>query len=183
MIFILGFLFLALSYLFYIKNINASRDVLLSKLEKKGRKELQIEDSAQSIKLAKKTIKCSLPDHPANAKEFELCILYLGREYLTIYSKCPQSNIYKIHKKRDAGSIKQKAIEACAESQEYYYSYIQSAEYKKDIVLTLNSGQKVVIHSAKKAAKATVLKIRKHLRKTEQNWVDHSRGSHYAIQS
>ncbi|HIP59363.1 MAG TPA: hypothetical protein EYH01_02925 [Campylobacterales bacterium] len=177
-IFFLGFLYLALSYFFYVKNINASRDVLLKKLEKKGRKELQIEDSAESIKLSKKTIPCSLPPHPANAKEFELSILYLGHEHLTIYSKCPPSNIYTIHKKKAAGDFKKKPVEACAENREYYYSYIQSVHFKKDIILILNSGEEIEIAAGKGPAKKAVLKIRKHLRKTEKDWVDHARGSH-----
>lgn len=177
-IFILGFLYLILSYKFYIKNINVSRDVLLDILEKKGRKELQIEDSAESIKLFAKVSSCELPAHPANAKEFTVSILYLGKEQLTIYSSCPKSHIYKIHKKRDTGAIKAKAVEACGESREYYYSYIQSVHLKKDIVLILNSGQEITIPAAKKPAKTSVMKIRKHLRKTEKDWVDHARGSH-----
>ena len=175
----LGFLYLILSYKFYIKNINASRDVLLATLEKKGRKELQIEDSAESIKLFSKVSSCELPPEPANAKEFSLCILYLGKEQLTIYTNCPKSHIYKIHKKKEVGKFKKpKPVEACAESREYYYSYIQSVHFKKDIILILNSGEEIPIPAGKKPAKKAVVQIRKHLRKTEKDWVSHARGSH-----
>jgi hypothetical protein len=177
-ILILGFLYLFLSYKFYIKNISASRDVLLDILEKKGRKELQIDDETESIKLFSKVSSCELPAHPANAKEFTVSILYLGKEQLTIYSSCPKSHIYKIHKKKAPGTIKAKAVQACAESREYYYSYIQSVHFKKDIILILNSGEEIPIPAAKGPAKKTVVKIRKFLRQTEKNWVDHSRGSH-----
>ena len=175
----LGFLYLFLSYIFYIKNINASRDVLLATLEKKGRKELQIEDSAESIKLFSKVSLCELPEAPANAKEFSLSILYLGKEQLTIYTNCPKSHIYKIHKKKEVGKFKKpKPVEACAESREYYYSYIQSVHFKKDIILILNSGEEIPIPAGKKPAKKAVVQIRKHLRKTEKDWVSHARGSH-----
>ncbi len=175
---ILGFLYLFLSYKFYIKNINASRDVLLDILEKKGRKELQIDDSAQSIKLFSKVSSCELPAEPANAKEFKVSILYLGSEQLTIYSNCPKSHIYKIYKKKPGKFKKAKPVEACAENREYYYSYIQSVHFKKDIVLILNSGEEITIPAGKAPAKKAVLQIRKHLRKTEKDWVDHARGSH-----
>lgn len=177
-LFLLGFTYLLLSYKFYIKNINASRDVLLSTLEKKGRKELQIDADAESLKLFNKVSSCELPPTPANAKEFELSILYLGQEQLTTYSSCPKSHIYKIHKKKDPGLHRAKPVESCGESREYYYSYIQSVHFKKGIVLVLNSGEEVLIHAAKKPAKAAVIKIRKLLRKTEKDWVAHSRGSH-----
>ncbi len=177
-ILILGFLYLVLSYKFYVKNINASRDVLLDILEKKGRKELNIEKDAESIKLFNKDSTCELPAHPANAKEFTLTILYLGREHLTIYSSCPKSHIFTIHKKKAPGDFKKKAVEACGESREYYYSYIQSVHFKKDIIIILNSGQEIPIPAAKKPAKSTVVKIRNLLRKTEHNWVEHSNGSH-----
>ena len=177
-IFLLGFTYLILSYKFYIKNINASRDILLQLLDKKGRKELQIDKDAESLKLFNKVSSCELPAHPANAKEFVVSILYLGKEELTIYSNCPKSHIYKIHKKKDPGALKAKAVEACAESREYYYSYIQSVHFKKDIVLVLNSGEEIAIPAAKKPAKAAVVKIRKLLRKTEKDWVDHARGNH-----
>ena len=130
-ILILGFLYLFLSYKFYVKNINTSRDVLLDILEKKGRKELNIESDAQSIKLFNKDSTCELPAFPANAKEFTLTILYLGREHLTIYSSCPKSHIFTIHKTKSSGEIIKKPVEACAESREYYYSYIQSVHFKK----------------------------------------------------
>ena len=177
-IIVLGFFFLGFSYMFYIKSINTSRDVLLNILEKKGRKELQIDEDIEAIRLFKKVSSCSLPDEPANAKEFQLTILYLGKDQLTIYTSCPKSHIFKIHKKKVPGKMKTAPVEACGESREYYYSYIQSIEFKGDITITLNSGHKEVLKAAKAPAKATVNKIRKILRKTESNWIEHSRGSH-----
>jgi len=44
--------------------------------------------------------------------------------------------------------------------------------------LILNSGEEIAIAAGKGPAKKAVLKIRKHLRKTEKDWVDHARGSH-----
>ncbi len=181
----LGFLYLYLSYLFYIKNINKSRDILLAKLEKNGRKELEIEEDAKAINLFYKSSSCFLPKEPANAKEFTLTILYFGKEHLTIYESCPKSNIYKIHKKKANKKAKPKPVESCGESQEYYYSYIQSVEFKNksDIIITINSGEKVVLKAAKAPGKKTVNELRKILRKTENNWAGHSRGSHHKFTS
>jgi len=159
--------------------MNASRDDLLDMLEKKGRDELQIEKSAEAIRLFKKGPTCSLFRVTQNVKEYELSILYLGSEHLTIYKGCPNSHIYKVYKKTAPGKVIPKPIKACTQSFEYYYSYIQEAHYGKDIVITLNNGKEITLGAAKGPGKSTVTKIRKHLRKTEKNWVDHARGSHH----
>jgi hypothetical protein len=158
--------------------MNASRDDLLDMLEKKGRDELQIEKSAETIRLFKKGPTCSLFRVTQNAKEYELTILFLGSEHLTIYQGCPNSHIYRVYKRTAPGKVIPKPIKFCTKSFEYYYSYIQEAHYGKDIVITLNNGKEIALGAAKGPGKSTVIKIRKHLRKTEKNWVDHSRGSH-----
>ena len=182
---VLGMIYLTLSYKFYLKNINSSRDVLLDIIVKKGMKELEIEKDAEVIKLFNKDSTCEVPHPITNAKEFTLTILFLGKEHLTIYTGCPKSHIYKIHKKKPAGKkiAKKKPIEVCTESQEYYYSYIQTSYFKKGIVIVLNSDKEIVIPAGKGPAKKAVVKIRKRLRRTEQNWVEnahsgHARGSH-----
>jgi hypothetical protein len=178
-IFILGYLFLLLSYLFYIKNINVSRDILLGKLEKKGRKELNLGDDVEALRLFRKESSCQLPAYPANAKEFSVAILFIGKNQLTIYRKCPKSNIYKIEKKKAPGKLKAQEVAACGESDEYYYSYIQSARFDgKKVIITLNSGEKEEIPVAKGPGKKAVNKIRAKLRAVEKNWKEHSRGSH-----
>ena len=65
--------------------------------------------------------------------EYELAVLYLGAEHLTIYQGCPNSHIYKVYKKIAPGKVIPKPIKACTKSSEYYYSYIQEANYNKDI--------------------------------------------------
>jgi hypothetical protein len=182
---VLGLLYLTLSYKFYIKNINSSRDVLLDILAGKGKKELDIEKDADIIKLFNKDSTCEVPNPITNAKEFTLSILYLGKEHLTTYTGCPKSHIYKIHKKKPPGKkyAKAKPVEACTESQEYYYSYIQTVYFKKGIVIVLNSDKEIFIPAAKGPAKKAVIQIRKKLRETEKNWVEnaqasHARGSH-----
>ncbi len=181
---ILGVVYLYLSYLFYIKSINVSRDILLEKLEKSGRKELNIDEDAKVIRLFNKSSTCFLPANAnANAKEFTLSILFLGKSHLSIYTSCPKSHIYKIHKKRKTKKAKLKPVESCGESQEYYYSYIQSVEFKGDIIITLNSGEKVVLKTSKDPGKKFVNELRKILRKTENSWMGHSRGNNNAIAS
>ncbi len=175
----LGAIYLFICYKFYIKSINVSRDILLEKLEKSGRKELNIDKDTKVIRLFNKSSSCFLPAEPANAKEFTLTILFLGKNHLSIYASCPKSHIFKIHKKRKTKKAKLKPVESCGESQEYYYSYIQSVEFKGDIIITLNSGEKVVLKTAKAPGKEFVNELRKILRKTENSWVGHSRGNHY----
>ncbi len=163
-ILVLGAIYLYLSYIFYLKSINVSRDILLEKLEKSGRKELNIDQDAKAIRLFNKSSSCFLPAEPANAKEFTLAILFLGKNHLSIYKSCPKSHIYKIHKKKASKKAKPKAVESCGESQEYYYSYMQSVEFKGDIVITLNSGEKIELKTAKGPGKTFVNELRKILR-------------------
>ncbi len=164
-ILLLGLLFLYICYKFYIKSVNSSRDVLLDILEKKGRKELLIEDDAKSFKLFKKVSSCaSLPAEPANAKEFSLTIIYVGKKHLTIYKKCPKSHIYKIYKKKASPKAKAKPVQACAENREYYYSQIQGVHFDKDMIISLISGEPLTIEAAKGPAAKAINKIRSILR-------------------
>jgi hypothetical protein len=179
-IFFLGVLYLYLSYKFYIKNINESRDILLGKLEKKGRKELEIDKDAEAFRVFNKVSSCQLPAQPANAKEFYVCIVYLGKEHLTIYRKCPKSHIFKIEKKKPPGKkfARPKEVAACGESVEYYYSYIQAANFDgKNVIIELNSGATEVIPAAKGPGKKLVNKVRHKLRVAEKYWNDHARGN------
>jgi len=179
-IFLLGVLYLYISYRFYIKNINESRDVLLGKLEKSGRKELDIDKEAEAFRVFNKVSSCQLPAQPANAKEFYVCIVFLGKEHLTIYRKCPKSHIFKIEKKKPPGKkfAKAKEVAACGESVEYYYSYIQAANFDgKNVLIELNSGFTEVIPAAKGPAKKLLIKIRKKLREAEKHWNDHARAN------
>ncbi len=182
-ILVLGCIFLLLSYFFYIKNINASRDMLLSKLEKKGRKALGIDDSVEAFRLYNKESSCQLPKEPANAKEFLVSILFIDKTHITIYQKCTKSHIYKIVKEKD-GKFKQKEVAKCGENLEYYYSYIQAIKFSTGkITITLNSTENVEIPTHKTPGQKAVNKIRKKLREVEKNWKEHSRGSyqHYNI--
>ncbi len=161
----LGLLFLYICYKFYIKSVNSSRDVLLDILEKKGRKELLIEDDAESFKLFKQTSSCAyLPEGAPTAKEFSLTIIYVGKKHLTIYKKCPKSHIYKIHKKKASPKAKAKPVQSCGENREYYYSQIQGVHFDKDLIISLNSGDPLIIETAKGPAVKALNKIRAILR-------------------
>jgi len=178
-IFVLSLLYLYLSYRFYIKNINESRDVLLDKLEKSGRKELEIDKDTEAFRVFNKVSSCQLPP-PTNAKEFYVCIVFISKEHLTIYRKCPKSHIFKIEKKKPPNKklAKKKPVSACGESVEYYYSYIQAANFDgKNVIIELNSGFQEIIPAAKGPAKKLLIKVRKKLREAEKHWNDHARGN------
>lgn len=174
-------LFLLLSYLFYLKNVSANRDRLLFLIDKKGRKELLIDQEVQALYLYRPVSSCNLPAEPANAKEFALSIIYLADDHLTLYTKCPKAHIYKTIKKGSALKERKIIKDNCDKNLEFYYSYIQSVHFDKSakkVFLTLNSGQQEEIDCAKTPAKKAVNEIRKRLRNAEREWVDHARSSY-----
>ncbi len=174
-------LFLLLSYFFYLSNVTNCRETLFFKIDKKGRKELMIDEDSKALYLYKPVSKCDLPLEPANAKEFALSIIYLADDHLTIYTKCPKAHIYKTIKKGKTLKERQIIKDNCDKNLEFYYSYIQSVHFDKSskkIYITLNSGQQEEIECGKTPAKKAVNAIREKLRNSEREWVEHARSSY-----
>jgi hypothetical protein len=163
-IFFLGYIYLLICYKFYIKNINESRDVLLDKLEKSGRKALGLEDDVEAIKLFNKDSSCQLPT-PTNAKQFTLSIVYIGKNQITVYQKCPKSHIFKIEKKKKPGKIKASEVAACAENNEYYFTNMLQANYAGgNIVIKLKSKEIIEIPTGKAPGQKVVNRVRQKIR-------------------
>ncbi len=136
-------------------------------LTQAGKKKLLIEDSKAHI-LTKKGKKCNrfLSTH----KEYQVNIIYFSDEFITISTKCPTFNLFRLQRgeMKDKWAIKK----SCASNKEFYYAYIQSVHFnpetkKLDIVLT--SGDIESIVSDKKPAEAAVNLLRARLRKTERS--------------
>ncbi len=169
----IGFLIFAyfqISYKFYIKYATHNKDELLKALEKSGRKELEIPDESQAFHLFKKSATCDLPTAPApaiNIKEFEISIVFLGKEHLTLYTKCPKIYIYKLERGAKPKKGKAKPKSACAENREYYYSNFMGAYYdttEKVVHIARKSGDPLKIGAEKGPGTKMVNEIRKILR-------------------
>jgi hypothetical protein len=133
-------------------------------LIKTGKKKLLIEDSHPYV-LLKKGKACNrfLTTH----KEYKVGIIYFSDEFLTLSTKCPPFNLFKLA--RDDIKKKWAIKKTCAVNKEFYYAYIQSVHFnpeskKLDIVLT--SGDIESIESDKKQADEAVIELRKRLRNT-----------------
>jgi hypothetical protein len=135
-------------------------------LVKAGKKKLLIEDSHPHI-LLKKGKACNI--FLTTRKEYKVSIIYFSDEFLTLSTKCPLFNLFKLARgdMKDKWAIKK----SCAINKEFYYTYIQSVHFnpetkKLDIVLT--SGDIESIQSDKKQADEAVIQLRKRLRNTDR---------------
>jgi len=167
---LLIFAYFYISYKYYIKYAGENHDALLKLLEKSGRKELEIPDESKAFHLFKKANTCNLPTTPApaiNIKEFEISIVFLGKDHLTLYTKCPKSHIYKAEKGAKPKKGKAKIKSACAENREYYYSNFMGAYYdttEKVVNIARKSGDPLIIGAEKGPGTKIVNEIRKILR-------------------
>ena len=131
-----------------------------------GKKKLLIMNSKAHI-LSKKGKACN--SFLSTRQEYKINIIYFSDEFLTLSTKCPTFNLFKLARgeMKDRWAVKK----SCASNKEFYYAYIQSVHYnpeskKLDIVLT--SGDIESIESDKKPAEAAVNILREKLRNTER---------------
>ena len=135
-------------------------------LTQAGKKKLLISDSKAHI-LSKKGKSCNR--FLATRQEYKISIIYFSDEFLTLSTKCPIFNLFKLA--RGAMADKWAIKKSCAYNKEFYYAYIQSVHFnpetkKLDIVLT--SGDIESIECDKKPAEAAVNILREKLRNTER---------------
>ncbi len=131
-----------------------------------GKKKLLIQDSKPHI-LSKKGKACN--KFLTTRKEYKISIIYFSDEFLTISTRCPLFNLFKLAR----GEMKDKwaVKKSCAVNKEFYYAYIQSVHFnpetkKLDIVLT--SGDIESIECDKKPADTAVNILREKLRLTDR---------------
>ncbi len=135
-------------------------------LTQAGKKKLLITDSKAHI-LSKKGKACNR--FLSTRQEYKINIIYFSDEFLTLSTKCPTFNLFKLARgtMADKWAIKK----SCASNKEFYYAYIQSVHFnpetkKLDIVLT--SGDIESIVSDKKPAEVAVNLLREKLRHTDR---------------
>ena len=167
---VLLFVFMILSNFFgfvyyqhYAKNRLTAYTTMLTQA---GKKKLLIPESKAHI-LSKKGKSCNR--FLSTRQEYKISIIYFSGEFLTLSTKCPPFNLFRLARgtMTDKWAIKK----SCASNKEFYYAYIQSIHYnpeskKLDIVLT--SGDIESIESDKKPAEAAVNILRGKLRVTER---------------
>ncbi len=129
-----------------------------------GKKKLLIPDS-YALLLTKKGKACN--KFLSTRKQYKVNIIYFSDEFITISTKCPHFDLFKLA--RGGMADKWAVKKSCAHNKEFYYSYIQSVHFnpeskKLDIVLT--SGNVESIESDKKPAEKAVIKLREKLRVT-----------------
>ncbi len=135
-------------------------------LTQAGKKKLLIMDSKAHI-LSKKGKKCNrfLSTH----QEYQVSIIYFSDEFLTISTKCPRFNLFKLARgeMKDKWAIKK----SCGNNKEFYYAYIQSVHFNsetKQLDIVLTSGDIESIESDKKPAEVAVNLLREKLRQTDR---------------
>jgi hypothetical protein len=166
MLFLLMILTIFFSFIYYQHYAKERLNAYTQMLIKTGKKKLLIPDSKAHI-LPKKGKACN--KFLSTRKEYKISIIYFSDEFLTISTKCPLFNLFKLE--RGTMKDKWKIKKSCAYNKEFYYSYIQSVHYnpdskKLDIVLT--SGDIESIESEKKPAEAAVNMLREKLRNTDR---------------
>jgi len=135
-------------------------------LIKAGKKKLLIPHSKAHI-LSKKGKACN--KLLGTRKEYGVSIIYFSDEFLTLSTKCPHFNLFKLARgdMKDKWAIKK----SCAINKEYYYAYIQSVHFNpetKKLDIVLSSGDIESIKSDKKPAEAAVNILREKLRTTDR---------------
>ena len=167
---VLLFVFMILSNFFgFVYYQHYAKDRLTAytaMLTQAGKKKLLIPDSKAHI-LSKKGKSCN--SFLITRQQYKINIIYFSDEFLTLSTRCPTFNLFKLARgtMTDKWAIKK----SCASNKEFYYAYIQSVHYnpeskKLDIVLT--SGDIESIESDKKPAEAAVNILRGKLRVTER---------------
>ena len=153
-------------FIYYQHYAKGRLNAYTSMLIKAGKKKLLIPDSKAHI-LLKKGKACN--KFLSTRKEYKVNIIYFSDEFLTLSTKCPTFNLFKLARgdMKDKWAIKK----SCAYNKEFYYAYIQSVHFnpdtkKLDIVLT--SGDIESIESDKKPAEAAVNILREKLRETDR---------------
>ena len=132
---------------------------------KKGRSSLKLDDNTQILCLTKKGAKCNSLLEKKTRKDYDISLLFLSEDYITIATKCPKFHMFwfERHDKKKKWAIK----DACSVNKEYRYSFIQSVHFnpeKKTLDLVLTSGFVEHIKSDKPDADKAVVKIREKLR-------------------
>ena len=165
-LFILMILAIFFGFIYYQHYARNRLNTYTSMLIKTGKKKLLIPHSKAHI-LLKKGKACN--KFLSTRKEYTVSIIYFSDEFLTLSTKCPIFNLFKLArgKMKDKWAIKK----SCAYNKEFYYAYIQSVHFnpdtkKLDIVLT--SGDIESIESDKKQAEAAVNILREKLRETDR---------------
>jgi len=168
-ILLLSIILIILSIIFYT---NYSKDRLSSfedMILKKAKKSLSLGEDIEVLKLSKKGKVCLNQLKKKTRIEYELSFIFLADNYLTIATGCPKFNIFKLARH---GRDKKWAVkDACGNTREYRYSYIQSTHYngaKKSLDLVLTSGFVEHIACDKPVADKAIIKIREKLRNTER---------------
>ncbi len=165
-LFLLMVLTIFFGFIYYQHYAGTRLKAFTTMLIKTGKKKLLIEDSHPHV-LLKKGKACN--KFLTTRKEYKVSIIYFSDEFLTLSTKCPPFNLFKLARgeMKDKWAIKK----SCAINKEFYYTYIQSVHFnpeskKLDIVLT--SGDIESIESDKKQAEAAVNLLRARLRNTDR---------------
>ncbi len=166
MLFIISMLLIFFGFIYYQHYAKERLNAYTKMLIHAGKKKLLIMDSKAHV-LLKKGKACN--KLLSTRKEYKVSIIYFSDEFLTISTKCPPFNLFKLAR----GTLKDKwaVKKSCASNKEFYYAYIQSVHFnpdtkKLDIVLT--SGDIESIESDKKPAEKAVNLLREKLRQTER---------------
>ena len=102
-------------------------------------------------------------------KEYDINLLFLSHDCVTIMTKCPTFNLFNL--KREDYKKKWAIKKSCGLNKEFYYPYIQSVHYnpdKKGIDIVLTSGEIETIIGEKSDAEKAIKALREILRNTER---------------
>ncbi len=166
LLFVLMILANFLGFIYYQHYAKDRLTAYTTMLTQAGKKKLLITDSKAHI-LSKKGKSCNR--FLTARQEYKVSIIYFSDEFLTLSTKCPTFNLFKLA--RGAMADKWAIKKSCASNKEFYYAYIQSVHFnpetkKLDIVLT--SGDIESIESDKKPAEVAVNLLREKLRHTDR---------------
>jgi hypothetical protein len=149
-------------YIIYSKErLEAYKDMFI----KKARSSLKLEDNTQILSLTKKGAMCNSLLEKKTRKDYDISLLFLSDDYITIATKCPKFHMFRFerHDRKKRWAIK----DACSVNKEYRYSFIQSVHFnpdKKTLDIVLTSGFVEHIESDKPDADKAVVAIREKLR-------------------
>ena len=166
MLFIFMILTIFFAFIYYQHYAKERLNAFTKMLIETGKKKLLVPNSKAHV-ISKKGKACNR--FLTTRKEYQVSILYFSDEFLTISTKCPKFNLFKLVR----GKIKEKwAIKkSCASNKEFYYAYIQSVHFNsesKQLDIVLTSGDIESIEADKKPAEAAVNILRERLRNTER---------------
>jgi hypothetical protein len=163
------FLLIFLSVVYFWNFASLKVKKFEKELIQKDQKALNLPDP-NAIALFKNTNSCKRFPKTAPKKEMEVTILYIGKNFLTISTKCPKFHLFK--KDRHGPEKKWAIKDKCGMNKELYYSYIQSVYFDagdKALKIVLTSGDIESIPCEKKYSQKAVDAIRDKLRVTDRS--------------